>query len=150
MGYYDLDSRTQLLLRALAANGIKMVVNDQQDHKVMQQMVKEGLFTYSDTMFSEGYWWTPAGERAAKELWQRLPVQRVIQTRYRNHPRVRISLNGNKEELCHVVGPWRSGLYVREIVRGRWLIDHPNGDRNVSFGSADEAIEWALRQGKAR
>jgi hypothetical protein len=148
MGYYASDDRTRLLLSARVRNGVKIVVDSERDHQVMQQMVDEGLFRYSDTMFSEGYWWTRDGERAAEEVWQRVPVE-TFETRYRDHPRVRIGLNGNKEELCHVTGPgyrgpsWGSGLWVRESL-GRWLVDHPNGEEIVRFGSADEAIEWAL------
>jgi hypothetical protein len=105
----------------------------------MDEMVKEGLFTYSDERFSEGYWWTRAGERAAEKAWRQAPVKRS-KIRFRNDPRVEIALNGNKEEVCHV-----SGLCVREVF-GTWLVDHPNGLENVSFKSADEAIEWALNQ----
>lgn len=146
MGYYELDSRTRLLLRARAINGVKMRIGSEDEAQAMRQMVQEGLFMYSNVMFSEGYWWTPAGEQAAEDAWQRLPIKR-FETCHRNHPRVHISLNGRKEESCHVAGPWCSGLWVREIAPGRWLIDHPNGEETVPFKSADEAIEWALSQG---
>lgn len=141
-----MDVRTRLLLSALTCNGVKMVVSYEHDVKAMQEMVKEGLFTYSTAMFSQGYWWTEAGEKAAKKAWRQLPVVR-FKTRYRNHPKVKIGLNGHKEEVCEVMRPKRRspGLRVRESL-GKWLIDHPNGLENVSFKSADEAIEWALEQ----
>jgi hypothetical protein len=155
VSHNDSDDRARLLLRARLANGIKIVVDNHYDQQVMQQMVQEGLFRYSGTMFSEGYWWTPAGERAAEEVWQQVPVKR-FETRYRDHPQVRFTLNGNKEEICHVIGPdysgpsGGSGLWVRESLGG-WLVDHPNGRENVRFKSADKAIKWALQQvGKAR
>jgi hypothetical protein len=150
-----LDARTRLLLSARVVNGVKIVVDNESDWQVMQQMVAEGLFSYSDTMFSEGFWWTDAGREAAEQAWQQVPVQ-PFETSYRNHPQVRIGLNGRKEEVCHVIGPnyagpsWGSGLLVREWL-GQWLVDHPNGEENVPFGSADEAIAWALEQvGEAR
>ncbi len=145
----DLDARTRLLLGARVLNGVKIVVNEEQDKLVMQQMVREGLFRYSDTRFSEGYWWTRTGERAAQEAWRRTPVQK-LKTRYRNHPQVRITLNGNKEELCHVIIEANNSkkgraLWVRESF-GRWLVDHPNGLKNERFNSINQAIEWALQQ----
>ena len=140
MSHHDQDDRTRLLLSARVVNGVDLVV-DEDDQQLMQQMVKEGLFHRS----GRGYWWTKVGERAAEEAWRRAPV-RKFKTRYRNHPKVRISVNGRKEEMCHV-----SGLWVREKPSGGWLIDHPNGKGVVPFESADKAIEWALEQvGKAR
>jgi hypothetical protein len=143
-----LDDRTRLLLGARVLNGVKITVNDEHDRRLMHQMVQEGLFRYSDTMFSEGFWWTPVGERAAEEAWQQTPVEE-FETRYRNHPQVRFMLNGRKEELCYVFGPnyaeGRSGLWVREFL-GQWLVDHPDGERNERFSSADQAIEWTLAQ----
>jgi len=123
-----------------------MVVSYEHDKKVMDEMVKEELFTYSTAMFSQGYWWTPAGEKAAKRAWRQLPVVQ-FKTRYRNHPKVKIGLNGHKEEVCEVMRPKRRspGLRVREVL-GKWLIDHPSGTKNMTFKSADEAIKWGLEQ----
>lgn len=153
MSHSDLDHRTRLLLRARVVNGINFAVSGDDDERIMRQMVREGLFTSSNSMFSEGYWWTPAGEQAAEQAWHHAPVRR-FDTCYRDHPQVCISLSGHKEELCHVVGQKTKGrgLWVREMpLGGRWLVDHPNGTKNVSFKSADAAIAWALKQvGKPR
>lgn len=145
MGYSDLDMRTLLLLRALRSNGIQIVIGTEDELQAMQQMVEERLFYYSDAMFSEGYWWTPAGEQAAKEAWERVPVQH-FETRYRGHPQVCFDLNGYKDEYCYVIRPSDgSKLWVRGS-DSHWLIDHPNGQENVPFGSADDAIAWALEE----
>jgi hypothetical protein len=55
MTYYDLDLRTRLLLSSRVRNGVKITVEDAEEREVMNQMVAEGLFRYSDAMFSEGY-----------------------------------------------------------------------------------------------
>ena len=144
----DATARTRLLLTARASNGTQLVVNNEYDQRIMQKMVEEGLFRYSNDMFSKGYWWTKAGKRAAEAAWQQIPVQR-FETRYRDHPQVSIGLNGYKQEVCHVIWPKGvrgSELWVREGLDGRWLVDHPNGGSNVPFESADKAIEWALEQ----
>lgn len=143
MGYYDLDRRTQLLLTARVLNGVKVVVDDPEDRKVMNQMVDEGLFRYCDTMFSEGCWSTREGERAWEQAWDSVPVER-FETSYRDHPQVELALNGKKEEQCYVT--CASGdrpLWVRESL-GRYIVDHPSGEKNEYFHSADAAIEWAL------
>lgn len=145
----DLDDRTQLLLEARAVNGVKVSVREGYE-EAMQQMVEEELFRRSDTMFSEGYWWTPKGKAEAERVWRRLPVKK-FQTLYRGHRRVFLELNGYKEEICRVIGPKlpepmkKSGLRVREFL-GKWLVDHPSGQKNETFKTADEAIEWALGQ----
>ena len=141
-----MDDRTRLLLLARSVNGVKVNVRGKSDKKLMDQMVQEELFTYSDTKFSEGYWWTEKGKAAAESAWRQAPVQR-FETKYRNHPLVRIEVNGDKEELCHVIRMGKgSPLWVREVLGGRWFVSHPTEDRNMPFGSADAAIEWALEQ----
>jgi hypothetical protein len=143
MSYYDLDPRTRLLMESRAVNGVRVHVDNDRDQKIMNQMVDEGLFRRSEMPYSEGYWWTPEGERAAEEAFESAPVQR-FETSYRDHPQVELSLNFNKEELCHVTCKSRSTpLWVRESL-GNFIVDHPSGMHNMYFDSADEAIEWAL------
>jgi hypothetical protein len=143
MSYWDLDLRTRLLLDSRVRNGVKITVGEDEEREVMDQMVEEGLFRCSDTRFSEGYWWTPAGERAAEDAWESVPAER-FETSYRDHPQVSFSLNGNKEELCYVTCASRERpLWVRESL-GSYIVDHPSGMGNEYFDSADEAISWAL------
>jgi hypothetical protein len=73
-----------------------------------------------------------------------VPVER-FETSYRDHPQVMFDLNGNKEEVCHVICESRPDrpLWVRESL-GQFIVDHPSGSKNVYFGSADEAIGWAV------
>lgn len=148
MGYRKLDDRTRLLLGARVLNGVQMAVHSC-DEQIMQDMVRQGLFTYSNTMFNKGYSWTPDGKRAAEAAWRRVPVKR-FKTRYRRHSRVKIGLNGQKEEVCEVMRPKRRspGLRVEESLfsNGEWLIDHPDGTKRMTFKSADEAIKWGLEQ----
>lgn len=149
MGYFELDERTRLLLQA--RNRFEVVVDSENEDEVaaMQQMVEEGLFTRASDPFSRGYCSTDAGKQVAEEVWHAVEVDQ-IETCYRGHPQVLLILNSYKEECCYVTGPnyTRSGagLYVRELDPGRWLVDHPYEDENVPFGSADEAIAWALEQ----
>lgn len=143
MGYYDLDRRTQLLLSARVRNGVQVTVDDPEDREIMNQMVDEGLFRASTSMFSAGYWSTPAGEQAWEQAWESVPVEE-FETSYRNHPQVEFDLNGRKQELCYVTcASTGKRLWVRESL-GRAIVDHPSGTSNEYFDSVDAGIEWAL------
>lgn len=139
MGYFELDERTRPLLQARGRNGVGVVIDSGNEYEVeaMQQMLAEGLFNRASDPFSQGDWWTSAGEQAANEAWEAVPVEQ-IETCYRGHPQVLLLLTSYKEERCYVTGPnytrSGSGLYVRELDPGRWLVDHPYEDENVPFG----------------
>lgn len=143
MGYYDLDRRTRLLLDARVKNGVQVTVESDEDREIMNQMVDEGLFRYSDSMFSVGYWSTPAGEQACEEAWESVPVEK-FETSYRDHPQVEFKLNGMREELCYVTcASTGKQLWVR-VSLGDVIVSHPSGLRNKYFDSVDDAIAWAL------
>ncbi|MGD8373492.1 MAG: hypothetical protein PVI21_01375 [Candidatus Woesebacteria bacterium] len=124
MGYYDLDLRTQLLLEALFA-GIKISPSTREGRVALDEMTKEGLFVFSNSMFRLGYLLTQVGEQVANKVWRELPIQRVVDTRYCGHPQVRITLNRRKEEELFVVGSkYTKGLRCESYLFsvGGWLI----------------------------
>lgn len=135
MGYFELDGRTRLLLSGRSSGaGIGIAPEDE---PLMRDLIEEGLFNAGNSPFKQDYWITNRGRAEADRAYASVSVDR-IDTKYRDNPNVHIETNGFGEELCYV-----NKLRVRESL-GDWLVDHPDGQRVMKFGSADEAIEFGL------